>query len=71
MAAARKIVMERKEPRKLLVQPHLARAADGSISLQTFPPTAAGMVEAFLARFPAEDPELLMLAERDLPYVAD
>lgn len=71
MAAMREIVMARKEPRKLLLQPHLHLGGDSKPALQTFPATPAGMVESFVARFPAEDPELLGLYRQDLPHVAD
>jgi len=71
MAAMREIVMARKEPRKLLVQPHLHLDSDSKVVLQTFAASPAGMVESFVARFPAEDPELLALYKQDLPHVAD
>ena len=71
MLAVRAVVMARKEPRKLLVQPHLHRDAAGATRLATFAATPAGLIESFVARYPAEDPELLRLYEADLPYVAD
>ena len=55
MIAMRDIVMARKEPRKLLIQPHIctssasADAAEKKIELQTFPSTPTGMVESFVA----------------------
>ena len=62
MIALRDIVMARKEPRKLLVQPHLhVGDQDGSVELKQFESSFAGMVQSFVARFPAEDPELLKL----------
>jgi len=66
MTALRAIVMARKEPRKLLVQPNVCLEGD-EVLLQTFENTPAGMVASFVARFPAEDPELmeLYLAEKD------
>jgi dipeptidyl-peptidase-3 len=72
MAAARAIVMARKEPRKLLVQPHLKlNAAGNDVELDTFPATTVGMVESFVARFPAEDAELLKLYEAEVADVSD
>jgi len=80
MAALREIVMERKEARKILIQPHMCLEhgttggqaiddgdGDGDIvvRLQTFPVSPEGMVESFVARFPAEDPELMALYEAD------
>jgi len=66
MTAVRAIVMARKEPRKLLVQPNVKLEGE-EVVLQTFENTPAGMVASFVARFPAEDPELmeLYLAEKD------
>jgi dipeptidyl-peptidase-3 len=71
LMAIRTIVMARKEPRKLLVQPVLTAALDGSIGIKQFEPTPAGMIESFVARFPAEDDALLALADRDQPHVLD
>lgn len=72
MAAARAIVMARKEPRKLLVQPHLKLNAKGDdVELVTFPATPIGMVESFIARFPAEDDELRRLHEAEVADVSD
>lgn len=71
MTAFRAIVMARKEPRKIMVQPCMEASADGSIELKTFPNSPAGMIESFVARFPAEDSELLELYEADKPYVTD
>jgi dipeptidyl-peptidase-3 len=71
LAEIREIVMARKEPRKLLVQPHLEADASGGVSLRTFPGSPAGMVESFVARFPAEDRELVALYELEAPSVTD
>jgi dipeptidyl-peptidase-3 len=71
LMAIRTIVMARKEPRKLLVQPVLTAALDGSIGIKQFEPTPAGMIESFVARFPAEDDALLALADKDQPHVLD
>ena len=61
MTQLREIVMARKEPRKLLIQPHMEMFEDGKVSLKTFPSTPEGMIESFVARFPAEDDELMAL----------
>lgn len=53
MLALRDVVMARKEPRKLLVQPVLSGScsgAPGAVKLSTFAATTAGMVESFVAR---------------------
>ena len=70
-AALREIVMARKEPRKLLVQPHMHADGAGGVALSQFDETPQGMVESFVARFPAEDPELLALYEREKAQVTD
>jgi len=61
MLELRKIVMARKEPRKLMVQPHLCLGSDGGVELKAFEGTTAGLIESFVARFPAQDEELLEL----------
>ena len=38
----------------------------GGVALRQFDESTHGMVESFVARFPAEDPELLALAARSL-----
>jgi hypothetical protein len=49
MLALRAVVMARKEPRKLLVQPHLsADAASGEVTLQSFDQSFAGMVASMV-----------------------
>jgi hypothetical protein len=50
MIALRQIVMARKEPRKLLIQPHMRAAAEGDgVELETFASTPVGMIESFVA----------------------
>ena len=72
MLEIRANVMARKEPRKLLVQPLLRQdAASSTVELVEFEASTVGMIESFVARFPADDPELLALYEADLPHVAD
>ena len=65
MAELREIVMARKEPRKLLVQPHMESDGAGGVALRNFEPSPVGMVESFVARFPAQDPELMALYENE------
>jgi len=45
--------------------------ADGGVELQTFDQTPAGMVSSFVARFPAEDPELMALYTAEKVAVSD
>ena len=73
MAEIRSIVMARKEPRKLLVQPHLQvdEASIGGVGLRTFDASPRGMIESFVARYGAADAQLMELHARDLPHVAD
>ena len=71
MAALREVVMARKEPRKLLVQPHMHADGAGGVALRQFDESTHGMVESFVARYPAEDPELLALYEREKAQVTD
>ena len=66
MLETRAVVLQRKEPRKLMVQPHLRSGTGGTVELQTFPSTAQGLIESFVARFPAEDPALLELHEAEI-----
>jgi dipeptidyl-peptidase-3 len=70
MAKLREIVMARKEPRKLLIQPHMYKDGD-AIKIQPFPSTVEGMIESFKARFPAEDPELMDLYHADKVAMTD
>ena len=82
MLAMREVVMARKEPRKLLVQPHLhateedgGAAAGGAaatgVGYASFPASPEGMLASFVARYPAEDPELLALYEATKHAVTD
>ena len=54
-----------------VLQPHMYADAQGGVGLRQFDETAAGMVESFVARFPAEDPELLALWRAEAEAVAD
>lgn len=59
----RAIVMERKRPRQMFVQPHTRLQPDGSVELANFAADAKGMIESFVARFGLEFNEpLAMLA---------
>jgi dipeptidyl-peptidase-3 len=71
MAKLREIIMARKEPRKLMIQPHMHKQEDGTVHLKTFPCSLEGMIESFVARFPAEDPELVALYKADKAAMAD
>lgn len=70
MLDLRGVVMARKEPRKLLVQPHM-HEADGGVALRQFDQTPTGMIESFVARFPAEDKDLLNLYYADKADITD
>jgi dipeptidyl-peptidase-3 len=71
MAKLREIVMARKEPRKLLIQPHMCKNDDGTVQLKRFPCSLEGMIQSFVARFPAEDAELVALYKADKAAMAD
>jgi dipeptidyl-peptidase-3 len=71
MLELRSIVMARKEPRKLLIQPYLKQPENKDVELVNFPLTTFGMVESFVARFPAQDPELMELYETDKEAMTD
>eukprot|EP00658_Telonema_sp_P-2_P083398 TRINITY_DN9019_c0_g1_i2.p1 TRINITY_DN9019_c0_g1~~TRINITY_DN9019_c0_g1_i2.p1 ORF type:complete len:450 (-),score=131.70 TRINITY_DN9019_c0_g1_i2:437-1786(-) len=70
MIALRDIVMARKEPRKLLVQPVLRREGE-EVLLERFDQSPAGMVGSFVARFPATDLELMELYRAEKQAVCD
>eukprot|EP00931_Biecheleriopsis_adriatica_P029224 TRINITY_DN17381_c0_g1_i1.p1 TRINITY_DN17381_c0_g1~~TRINITY_DN17381_c0_g1_i1.p1 ORF type:complete len:737 (+),score=131.69 TRINITY_DN17381_c0_g1_i1:84-2294(+) len=71
MVEIRQIVMDRKEPRKLMIQQHIKSTADGCFEMQSFEQSSIGMINSFKARFPSEDPELMELYRRDKPLVTD
>ena len=72
MLALREVVMGRKEPRKLLVQPAMRRDGEsGEVTLSNFDETFAGMVDSFVARFPPTDAELLALYRATKDDVTD
>jgi len=74
MLELRSIVMARKEPRKLLIQPHLKKKNETNngdiIELMSFPLTTQGMVQSFVTRFPAEDSDLMELYQQDKSVMA-
>ena len=70
MAELREIVMARKEPRKLLIQPHMHKSGD-KIELKMFPSTPEGMIQSFVERFPAQDAELLALYHAEKEAMSD
>lgn len=55
----RKVVLAARKPRPLFVQPVIDVDGDGICRYEEFPATAEGLVDSFLARFPATDKELL------------
>ncbi|XP_065175770.1 dipeptidyl peptidase 3-like [Sycon ciliatum] len=62
----RNIVLARKKPRQVFVQAHTTAEDNGTVKLQNFEPTTAGMVESWVSRFPdACATELLALAKTD------
>lgn len=78
MTDLRSIVMARKEPRKLMVQPHLyidetcdETKMSPKVGIKSFASTPTGVIESFLERFPGKDDELMRLYESDAPYVTD
>jgi dipeptidyl-peptidase-3 len=68
MLAHRSVIMARKEPRKLMVQPVMRRTDDGKVELKTFDPSIEGMIESFRARYPAQDEELLALCRAEKAF---
>lgn len=70
MRQYRHIVLARKKPRAIYVQPHLHRAEDGSVALKEFPATFTGIAESFIARY-AEMPHLAKLAADEKAFVDD
>jgi len=70
MMELRSIVMARKEPRKLLVQGHMHTEGE-EVKLQAFDNSPSGMIQSFVARFPAEDPELMELYNKEKNAVLD
>jgi dipeptidyl-peptidase-3 len=71
MLQLRTIVMDRKEPRRLLLQPNLVVEA-GSVTLRGYPSTPAGLVQSYLDRFQHLDlAALCEAAELEAPFVDD
>ncbi len=58
MLRLRDVVMARKRPRSMLVQPHVCEV-DGTVEVVDFEPSARGLIESFVARYPDRDPELV------------
>lgn len=62
-------VVRRRKPRSLWVQANLAKSEDGKkVELTMFPPTVEGVLQSFARRYPAEDPELMKLANKDAHF---
>jgi len=49
--ALREIVLARKRPRDVFVQPTTVLGDDGDVTLKTYPSTAAGLIQGFVDRF--------------------
>uniref|UniRef100_A0A1X7UQ62 Dipeptidyl peptidase III n=1 Tax=Amphimedon queenslandica TaxID=400682 RepID=A0A1X7UQ62_AMPQE len=64
----RDIVMARKMPRRLFVQPHTSIDTDGSVVLNEFDSSFEGIISSFLARYPNYDTELESLWRNDQHY---
>eukprot|EP00930_Biecheleria_cincta_P024341 TRINITY_DN17432_c0_g1_i1.p1 TRINITY_DN17432_c0_g1~~TRINITY_DN17432_c0_g1_i1.p1 ORF type:complete len:776 (-),score=144.53 TRINITY_DN17432_c0_g1_i1:259-2586(-) len=65
MAQLRAIVMARKEPRKLLVQPHMEMGSDGKVAFCEYDETPEGMIKSFVARYPSQDDALWALYQKE------
>ena len=68
MLELRDIVMARKEPRKLLVQPNMvltdaSATVDGGVELKTYSPSPEGMIASWVDRFQEDIPTLFTLVE--------
>ena len=63
MLELRDIVMARKEPRKLLVQPNMTLSSNGTVELKTYCPSTIGMVSSWVERFENTIPDLFKLAQ--------
>jgi hypothetical protein len=66
MLELREIVMARKEPRKLLVQPNMVLTpggGGGGVELKTYSASPAGMIASWGDRFQADIPDLFSLVE--------
>lgn len=63
MLELRDIIMARKEPRKLLVQPNMVLTSNGSVELKTYSASAEGMIASWVDRFQDDIPDLYALVE--------
>ncbi|KAK3745455.1 hypothetical protein RRG08_046114 [Elysia crispata] len=65
----RNIVMDRKQPRKLFVQQH-TYIDSGKVQLKTYEPSASGLIQSFVDRFPSSDIQEIVcgLLEKERPY---
>lgn len=71
MLSYREIVMARKEPRRLLLQPNMLLEG-GEVLLKDYPETPAGVVESFVDRFGLVALSPLMdVYEKNQPFVDD
>lgn len=58
MLELREVVLARKEPRKLLVQPNML-LEDGTVQLRIYNATTTGMIASWVERFQDDVPELV------------
>lgn len=65
----RSIVMDRKQPRKMLVQQH-TYIEKGKVQLKTYEASTKGMIQSFVDRFPSRDiyDMICSLLEKERPY---
>ncbi|GFR99734.1 dipeptidyl peptidase 3 [Elysia marginata] len=65
----RSIVMDRKQPRKLLVQQH-TYIENGKVQLKTYEATPTGLIQSFIDRFPSSDIQDMVcsLMDKERPY---
>mmetsp|Transcript_30562 Transcript_30562/g.99812 ORF Transcript_30562/g.99812 Transcript_30562/m.99812 type:complete len:721 (-) Transcript_30562:166-2328(-) len=61
----REVVMANKKPRQMFVQSNTRVGADGAVELLEYEPSADGVVESFVDRFPADTTELVALAKAE------
>ncbi|XP_053404717.1 dipeptidyl peptidase 3-like isoform X2 [Mercenaria mercenaria] len=66
----REIVLARKQPRKMFVQHNTSLCEDGSIGLQSYEASPAGLIQSWVDRFPSTDVDEIIqeLWQKDKPY---
>ncbi|GFO14314.1 dipeptidyl peptidase 3 [Plakobranchus ocellatus] len=65
----RSIVLDRKQPRKLLVQHH-TYIENGQVQLKTYEASASGLIQSFVDRLPSSDVQEMLcdLLKKERPY---